>query len=273
MGVVRREGDWRLEKLEDGIYAITYDHQLEAKVVTSDYDPGIFDERFDITAPVHEVDSFQDAVDLLEEFASSGKSSSIAELGGFGNPSSGVELEFPGDGTTSGEGNIGDLPPGGIAAVLLIAGGIFVYSSGIALDSLPFLMGVAMFVIGLAIIGWGFLLVQRDGLDAAISFLTTVDSNSTGQESGSHPSDKPEKIPPAPQSLKDELYFERADQRCEWCDDRTDQPEVHHITPRSEGGPNEPSNLIVLCPSCHAKADRGAISKTKLKSKVQRVAQ
>ena len=190
MGVVRREGDWRLEKLEDGIYAITYDHQLEAKVVTSDYDPGIFDERFDVTAPVHEVNSFQDAVDLLEEFASSESPSSMGIFKGFSNPEGGVELEFPSDEMATGKDDIGSLPPGGIAVVLLIAGGIFVNSFDFALDSLPFLIGVAMLLGGLAIVGWGFVLVQRDGLDAAISFLTTVDSNSKGQESGSQSSDK-----------------------------------------------------------------------------------
>lgn len=273
MGVVRRDGDWRLEKLEDEVYAITYDHALEAKVVTSDYDPGIYDERFDITAPVHKVDSFQDAVDLLEEFASSGKPSSMRGLGGFSNSGGGIELEFPSDGVSDGESDIGDLPPGGISLVLLIAGGIFVYSSGFALDSVSFLIGVAMLVSGIAIVGWGLALAQRDGISAAVKFLSTIEDNSKGQKKDSQSSNEPEKTPPAPQSLKDELYFERADQQCEWCDDRTDQPEVHHITPRSEGGPNEPPNLIVLCPGCHAKADRGAISKTKLQSKVRRIAQ
>ncbi|MFC6767833.1 HNH endonuclease [Natrinema soli] len=273
MGVVRRDGDWRLEKLENGVYAITFDNALEAKVVTSDYDPGIYDERFDITAPVHEVDSFQDAVDLLEQFASSGNPSPMGGLGGFGNSDGGIELEFPGDGVSDGESGIGDLPPGGISLVLLIAGGIVVFSSGLALDSISLLIGITMLVSGIAIIGWVLVLAQRDGVSAAIKFLSTIEDDSKVQKKDSQSSNGPEKTPPTPQSLKDELYFERAGQQCEWCNNRTDQPEVHHITPRSEGGPNEPSNLIVLCPGCHAKADRGAISKTKLQSKVRRIAQ
>ena len=30
---------------------------------------------------------------------------------------------------------------------------------------------------------------------------------------------------------------------------------VHHMLPRSKGGPDEPWNLMTLCPSCHRKAD------------------
>lgn len=79
-----------------------------------------------------------------------------------------------------------------------------------------------------------------------------------------------EKINPAPENLKNELYFERANQHCEWCEEWVDTPEIHHITPRSEGGKNIAENLIVLCPNCHRKADRGIISKSKLEYKLNR---
>lgn len=62
----------------------------------------------------------------------------------------------------------------------------------------------------------------------------------------------------------DELYFERANRKCEWCEEPIDSHETHHIKPRSEGGPNDPENLIVLCPNCHDKADRGMLSRSKL---------
>lgn len=39
---------------------------------------------------------------------------------------------------------------------------------------------------------------------------------------------------------------------CRWCG--KPGQECHHIHYRSEGGANEPSNLILLCMSCHAKA-------------------
>lgn len=40
--------------------------------------------------------------------------------------------------------------------------------------------------------------------------------------------------------------------------------DVHHIVPRREGGTNKDSNLIVLCPSHHRLADRGAIPRRRL---------
>lgn len=41
--------------------------------------------------------------------------------------------------------------------------------------------------------------------------------------------------------------------------------DVHHIVPRHEGGTNNASNLIVLCPKYHRLADRGAIPRRRLK--------
>ena len=79
-----------------------------------------------------------------------------------------------------------------------------------------------------------------------------------------------EKTNPAPENLKNELYFERANQRCEWCEEWVDTPEIHHIVPRSEGGINTAENLIVLCPNCHRKADRGVLSRSKLEYKLNR---
>ena len=40
--------------------------------------------------------------------------------------------------------------------------------------------------------------------------------------------------------------------------------DVHHILPRNEGGTNRDSNLIVLCPTHHRLADRGAIPRKRL---------
>ena len=37
-------------------------------------------------------------------------------------------------------------------------------------------------------------------------------------------------------------------ERCGWAEARCD---VHHITPRAEGGKNFVSNGVVLCPNCH----------------------
>lgn len=50
--------------------------------------------------------------------------------------------------------------------------------------------------------------------------------------------------------------FERDGWRCVAC--RTRGPlQAHHIHPRSQGGPDHPSNLVSLCPACHATMDGG----------------
>ena len=73
------------------------------------------------------------------------------------------------------------------------------------------------------------------------------------------------KTPPVPAALKNKLYYERANGACEHCGERVDQPHVHHIKPRADGGPNTMSNLIVLCPNCHSKADSGLIARHRLR--------
>jgi hypothetical protein len=36
--------------------------------------------------------------------------------------------------------------------------------------------------------------------------------------------------------------------------------EIHHIEPRSDGGNNEPENLLAVCPNCHTKITKGIVS-------------
>lgn len=45
----------------------------------------------------------------------------------------------------------------------------------------------------------------------------------------------------------------KRDGRCRWCG-ATDSLQVHHILYRSQGGPDEPSNLVTLCLDHHAEA-------------------
>ncbi len=45
---------------------------------------------------------------------------------------------------------------------------------------------------------------------------------------------------------------------CKWNDTSCD---VHHILPISEGGKNEVTNLITLCPNCHRKVHKNLFSK------------
>ena len=40
---------------------------------------------------------------------------------------------------------------------------------------------------------------------------------------------------------------------CDYVCENKSQINFHHIVPRSKGGKNNQSNLIELCPNCHAK--------------------
>lgn len=122
-------------------------------------------------------------------------------------------------------------------------------------------------VAGLLYVVWGFNEVRKESdLHAAVNWLfTDLDGESGSAASNS----TTKKTPPTPESLKNELRLDRAGGRCEYCSEEMDLLEVHHIKPRSEGGPNTRRNLIVLCPNCHRKADRGVYSRSELKHKVK----
>src|SRR2546428_14038377 len=50
---------------------------------------------------------------------------------------------------------------------------------------------------------------------------------------------------------------------CSWCHEKDIRLlQVHHINPRGEGGSNKLTNLSVLCPNCHVKAQKGLIKPT-----------
>lgn len=278
MGVIRREGDWRLEKLEEGLYEITHQKDKQAEIRTQDYRSSWGNDVAVGLVPVHEVDSYAEAEGLFEEYAH----------GGTPSGSGSIEASATQRGRTSrdqalGEGslnfeddlshldNLENLPPGGLSLVFLIGGGVIISASPLRINEPVFIIGAGLLLSGLGIIGWSILIGTANGWDEAIEFLTTTRENSNDSSSGSGSSEDIETIPPTPESIKNKLIFGRANQRCEWCSDQTDHPEVHHIEPRSEGGTNDESNLIVLCPSCHRKADSGGISKTKLRGKLRHI--
>ncbi|MFB6213693.1 MAG: HNH endonuclease [Candidatus Nanohaloarchaea archaeon] len=166
--------------------------------------------------------------------------------------------------------NLEEIPRFGIPII-----GIFLVYAAVS-------VGLNDLMLNLVIGGAGVLLIvifgvlfgkkyQEEGLQEAIDYAVTAPIEEKETESKSQPQGQTtEKTPPAPESLKNELYFERADKQCEWCGKDIDSPDVHHIKPREEGGPNKPSNLIVLCPNCHRKADSGVISRSKLKYQVRK---
>lgn len=168
------------------------------------------------------------------------------------------------------EEGIDQLGPVGALFVAVVLGGYLLFSNPLS-DSMSTIRWGIIATSALIVVAIGLMAYReyRDsGVGGAASWLfgDGKDGGSTTQSSG----EKNVKTPPAPESLKNDLIFDRAELECEWCEDHVDQPEVHHIEPRSEGGPNTPSNLAVLCPNCHEKADRGAISRSKLEAKVRR---
>ena len=56
---------------------------------------------------------------------------------------------------------------------------------------------------------------------------------------------------------------ERDNHTCKACGftfkkkDGENYVEVAHIKPLSEGGPDDPENMVALCPNCHKKLDKG----------------
>lgn len=267
MGVVRREGDWRLEKREPGVYEITYQKEVQLKVLTSDARSGIKTDAILDVAPTREVGSYSEAEGLFEEKAHGRPPVGMQNGSGDGlldQPSSGETAMNFSDGL-EGELEDVDLPPGGFAVVFLIVGGAILSTSGFSPNAPMFLVGIGFVTGGFVIAGWAGILYRKDGRSRAIEFLMRTENSGGDKSTGS------EKTPPAPEKLKNTLIFDRANQRCEWCEKQFDHPHVHHIEPRREGGPNDPDNLIVLCPNCHEKADRNAIPRSKLKAKVKRL--
>ena len=273
MGIVRREGDWRLEKREEGLYEITHQRDVQLKVLTPDYNPGNFEDPMIDTMPVSEVGSYEEVKGLFEEKAHGGAPSSFGLGGGSQMESINTNLDqsVERDLTAAGEElEDVDAPPGVIAIGLLIVGGAILFTQGWQPTQTVFLVGAVMAFVGLLILVWGVMVGKSSGWNAATELLFESEGHDSSSQKSKSNSDM-ETTPPAPENTKNTLIFERADQRCEWCGDRSDHLEVHHIEPRSEGGSNKPSNLIVLCPNHHRQADKGGISKTKLKAKVRRL--
>lgn len=262
MGVVRREGDWRLEKKRDGVYEITFQREPQMKVFTSDASPRRGQPPMFDSIPLREVASYSEVEGLFEENAHGPPPMGMS----YSSTRSGTGGDLLPDGELGEDVDFSELPPGGFGVALILTGCFILYSFWGAGNNLLFLFGVGFAGGGLLILSYGGYLLKTEGWQEAWDFLAT-----SADEKGSSSSDESDsvKTPPAPESLRNELFFERANRRCEYCEDEVDQPDVHHIQPRREGGPNTPSNLIVLCPNCHRKADNGLISQSKLKYRVK----
>ncbi len=68
--------------------------------------------------------------------------------------------------------------------------------------------------------------------------------------------------PPLTEYEKKGIIYELARGKCEHLDcNIQDNLQLYYIIPKSEGGENSYNNLVVLCPTHHAMAGRGVLSK------------
>lgn len=64
--------------------------------------------------------------------------------------------------------------------------------------------------------------------------------------------------------------FQEANSTCPFCGEREiSLLDIHHIIPRSQGGPNEELNLILACKKCHTDIEEGKISLAEVMKKKQ----
>lgn len=70
MGVVKRKGKWRLEKVKKGHYAITHRRNKQAEIVTDEYTPsgGVMGSDMDILSERIEVSDFEEAKRAFESY-------------------------------------------------------------------------------------------------------------------------------------------------------------------------------------------------------------
>lgn len=256
MGVVRREGDWRLEKRREGVYEITYQKEVLLKVRTSDARSSAFGGPLMEMSPVREVDSYSEVEGLFEEKAHGPPPFGMSSSESRSSANQRIDTIEGDEGLDPDE-----TPPFLIGIAFTVAGIFIMYTFWDAGNTLLLGFGAGFSLVGLIPFGYAAYLLRDDGPDSAWSFLVTVDESSSDNRS----TEQTEKTPPAPERLKNEIKFERANRRCEFCGDQSDHLEIHHIKPRAKGGPNTKSNLIALCPPCHRKADDGVHSRSELK--------
>ncbi|MFB6100466.1 MAG: hypothetical protein ABEK16_04295 [Candidatus Nanohalobium sp.] len=70
MGVVKRDGKWRLEKEQKGVYLVTERGEQKAKIITGDYTPSgpMNDERNSMMSNIIEVKNFKEAKKEFRSF-------------------------------------------------------------------------------------------------------------------------------------------------------------------------------------------------------------
>ena len=127
-------------------------------------------------------------------------------------------------------------------------------------------LGIGIAIVGVVV----YLVYRRQGIAPFITLARRAYKWAIGTEK---PSEARRPIVPVPSLSGSEraLFIDAVGNRCEHPTCRIQHPlEVHHITPREQGGLNKVWNLIVLCPTCHELAQRNSYSKSLLKQWTQR---
>lgn len=76
MGIVKKDGKWRLEKKKDGVYLVTEREEVQAKIITDEYvAEGLSDERADMMTEVIEVRDFSAAKREFRDYIDRAESS------------------------------------------------------------------------------------------------------------------------------------------------------------------------------------------------------
>lgn len=79
MGIVKREGKWRLEKIEDGRYEITRRKNKKAEIITDEYTPSnTLGSGPSLTTEVIEVKNFKEAKKEFKNYIEEYESGSLS---------------------------------------------------------------------------------------------------------------------------------------------------------------------------------------------------
>lgn len=169
------------------------------------------------------------------------------------------------------------MPWWGAGLVFFLVGGVLLTQMSTGNRMMIFIGGTFL-AVGLGIFGAAAYKMKRHGPSEAAEFLqrdSPINPPPLDEERDSKASTS-SRTPRRnlTQRKKDEIVYDRADEVCERCGEDTKgeslRLHVHHITPVSEGGSDNYSNLIALCPNCHDEAGKGAIPKNELRAKVRR---
>lgn len=244
---------------------ITFQREPQVRVVTPDAPRRERKEPLMGATPVRQVGSYSEAEGLFEEH-----SQGPPPLGMAGSTGSSAIGGGSLDDLDADRIDLEEVPPIGLALVFVLVGGFLLTGFRDMNNEIALWIGLAFFAAGTLPILYAAYLFRTDGRRASWDFLVSVEKSEAKSDSSQS---ETETTPQPSEKTRNAIRFDRANQHCEWCEERVDFLDVHHITPRSEGGPNTADNLIALCQNCHRKADRGALSESQLRGKVKRLAE